>query len=363
MKGEIISLTNNQLSFLEFLNHKIPYDSEDRLRYEKCKSSLVTQKGDVRNGDAEAMKYHHSPQNMVKFLSLFSRDDDFKWYTHKWDQVGQSLENMISNQVASKRRLSEMAYDNAYPVNQNTYMHVLNFINFKPKPNVFWQDNQGKKINVGWHSITDLHKHNPDILIENLKLSDGYLFGDYIRHFKSSIEFRTDLKMDDRFHKFVRNTMSSFINGAVELDFTSDLNKIGKDLSIYCDIPALRLGLQIICDWIVRHKQDGNKVTVDLHSTDLNYELEITHHHSYFSNIKKLESPSGDFDKLRKRLFSVCDFIMQGDLKKDGEARGSIVVGGLDASTEQSEGGLSPCTIAYSEDKIDGVKYKFILYK
>ena len=37
---------------------------------------------------------------MIEFLSLFSRDDNFKWYTHKWDMsVPFDMDSLKSRQI------------------------------------------------------------------------------------------------------------------------------------------------------------------------------------------------------------------------------------------------------------------------
>ena len=316
---------------------------------------------DVKSGKA----LHHSPKRMIEFLRLFSVDDHYKWYTHKWDQSGVTLENLIKAQPDRIRQLSEFLFHSENPINKRTYGQVLSFINFNNTgdDNYLWYDNEGIANRTGWHSIVELHKQNIDTPIENLKFSDGSLFLDYIRKFKSSIEFRTDLRMDDRFHKVIRNSIKRYINGAVQVEYTGIFRKIGYDVNIYCDVNRVIYALKIICDWIVKHKVNGSNVIVDISANNDSYELTIMHSGSYLTNIGKMQNPSGDFAKLRNCLFSVCDVTISGDYKELGENKGSIIVYGLNSETTMIDNHLSDCKIEHKNKLVGGVKYNIKFYK
>lgn len=357
--SEMINLSIDQLKFITFMKENASGRQELIDRIEACIDKLTVA------DDRSQNELRHSPRKMVEFLSLFSRDDYFKWFTHKWDQEELTLENMIEEQPRKKSELSNRLYKSNEPINDKTYNQVWNFINFKPNPDTkyYWTDNKGERATIGWHSIIDLHKDNPDVPIENLKLPDGSLFKDIIRTFKSSIEFRTDLQLDDRFNKVVRNTLKKVINGAVKIDYSSQFKKTGPYINIYCDVPSFESGLNTIADWIVKHKAIGEYVSIDLKSAPGFYELIIFHHDSSFDNEKKLINASGDFAKLRNCLFSVCDLTLEGDLRKDGEKAGSIVVHALDANTVKKEKQLQDCNVEYSDNSVGGVKYILKLYK
>lgn len=308
---------------------------------------------------------HHSPKRMIEFLRLFSIDDHYKWYTHRWDQSGVSLEHLIKTQSDRRRQLSDFLYNTDNPINNKTYNQVWNFINFNNTgDNIYpWYDNEGIVNRTGWHSIIDPHRENLDTPIENLKLEDGSLFGDYIRKFKSSIEFRTDLRMDDRFHKVIRNSIKRYVNGAVQVEYTSNFRKIGYDVNIYCDVIGVISALKILCDWIVKHKVNGSNVVVDISADNDGYNLTIMHSGSYLNNKEKLQEPSGDFAKLRDRLFSVCDFTISGDYKELGDNKGSIIVYGLDSETFMLENLLNDCRIEHKDKLVGGVMYNMKFYK
>ena len=70
--------------------------------------------------------FHHSPQAMIKFLSLFSRDDRFKWYTHKWDtSTTFNIDEFIEQQRVTKYVLSDMAYPKESGPIAVSYTHLM----------------------------------------------------------------------------------------------------------------------------------------------------------------------------------------------------------------------------------------------
>lgn len=364
MSKDIVS-AKDRLDFVSFMNETVNSHPELRTRLESLFHKITIIIDGKSNSVKSGQILHHSPLKMIEFLRLFSIDDHFKWYTHKWDQDGVTLNHLIDTQAERKRILSSYAYQSTEPINEKTYNQVWNFINFNNiGENIYpWYDNEATVVRIGWYSIIGLSKQNQNSTIENLKFSDGSLFIDYIRKFKSSIEFRTDLRMDDRFNKVIRNSIKRYINGAVQVKYTPNFRKIGYDVNIYCDVPGIVFSLKIISDWIVKHKVNGSDVIIDLTSNQDSYELSILHRESYFTNVKRLKSPSGDFANLRNRLFSVCDFTMRGDLKEAGEKNGSITIFGLNADSVKSDNMLNDCRIVYSEVIIGGVMYVFKFYK
>lgn len=352
----------NFISFLKEIASSRP-DLTSRIELLLENVSIVV---DGKTSDNKSGKmFHHSPKRMIEFLRLFSIDDHYKWYTHKWDQSGVTLEHLIKTQSGRRRQLSDFLYNTDRPINNKTYNQVWNFINFNNTgDNIYpWHDNEGIAYRTGWHSIVEPHRQNPDVPIENIKFNDGSLFLDYIRKFKSSIEFRTDLRMDDRFHKVIRNSIKRYINGAVHVVFTSNFQKIGYDVNIYCDVIGVISALKILCDWIIKHKVNGSNVVVDISADNDGYILTIMHSGSYLTNMEKMQKPSGDFAKLRDRLFSVCDFTISGDYKELGENKGSIIVYGLDLETFLLDNLLNDCRIEYKDKLVGGVMYNIKFYK
>lgn len=357
--------TKDRIDFISFMKGIASSRPDLTSRIDSCMDNIYVSVCNKTSDTKSVTLLHHSPKRMIEFLRLFSIDDHYKWYTHKWDQYGVSLEHLIKTQSERRQQLSDFLYNTENPINNKTYYHVWNFINFNNiGDNVYpWYDNEGIVNRIGWHSVVESHMRSLDTPIENLKFSDGSLFFDYIKKFKSSIEFRTDLRMDDRFHKVIRNSIKRYINGTVQVEYTKNFRKIGYDVNIYCDVIGVISALKILCDWIVKHKVNGSNVIVDLSADDDSYELTIMHSGSYLTNLQKMQKPSGDFAKLRNRLFSVCDFTISGDYKELGENKGSIIVYGLNSETIILDEILNDCKIDHKDKLIGGVMYNIKFYK
>lgn len=362
------NLTKEQLDFISFMKAQLAFHPDLKKRFDSCLSNSAIDNG-RQNSDSNADKVLiHSPQKMIEFLSLFSRDDRFKWYTHKWDMSTLfDIDDMIRKQNTVKVTLSEKAYPkkSGPTVNESTYNQVWNFINFNnptDKPYV-WRNTKFEAIGYGWHSIKGLSKNNPEVAVENLSLENGHQFKDYIRMFKATIEFRTDLEYNDRFCTLIRKSINSTLPKDFEVTFSSNFKEIGSELNIYCDVIGVLCALNTMCNWITKHKTRSSNVNVDLISEEDYYILAITHKGSYFNNLEKLSNPSGDFENLRNRIFSVCDFSMEGDLKIDGQKKGSIIVNALDENTRMQNKRLTACNIDKLSSDTGGVVYKLKLFK
>lgn len=362
--SKIFNLTEEQLSFISFIEREVAAHPCLDKRLKSCLDHIAY-KDDNKTSEKTLC---HSPHKMIEFLSLFSRDDRFKWYTHKWDMSNPfNIEEFIKRQRIYKKELSAMAYpeESGSAVNECTYNQVWNFINFansgqKVYP---WKNTKFENIRYGWHSIIELSKSQPDFFVENLKLDNGHQFKDYVRMFKATIEFRTDLNDDDRFSELFWNSITSGLPKDFEVTFNANFDEIGYDLNVYCDVIGMLEAMNTICNWIVRHKAKSSVVNVNLISEDNYYILEIFHIGSFFNNREKLKNPSGDFDSLRKRLFSVCDFSMEGDFLKNGQRQGSLIVSALNENTKMKNKVLTDCDIDESDKEIGGIKYKLKIYK
>lgn len=352
------TLSKEQLDFITFMHKGTILRPDLKERLNECENKIYNPAISKPNSTKQ-----HSPKKMIEFLSLFSRDDRFKWFTHRWDlSVEFRIEELKVQLTANKHVLSQMAYGTGETINLRTYNQVWNFINFD-NSRYPWKNNQHENIRYGWHSILEQSLKNPTTPVEYIKLENGHLFKDYIRMFKSTIEFRTDLEEKDRFSELIWNTLRTNLPKDFNLIFKPQFDKIGYDLNIYCDVTAILDALVLICNWIVKHKTNSTQISIDLTANKNSYELIILHHNSYFINKSKLINPSGDFAALRNRLFSVCDFKMEGDYKHDGVKSGSLTIYALDNTTHIIENTISPCHVITSDTTLGGIKYTFTIYK
>ncbi|MBD5241274.1 MAG: hypothetical protein HDS59_04265 [Barnesiella sp.] len=362
------NVTEEQLDFISFLKEGVTSYTDLKHRLDSCLARLEIEGNRKLAKPISNITLYHSPQTMIKFLSLFSRDDRFKWYTHKWDvSTALNIAEMSERQTIVKYDLSNMVYpkESGPVVNEKTYNQVWNFISFanSGEKTYAWKNSKLENIRCGWHSIVNLSKEQPEIPVENLILEDGHQFMDYIRMFKAVIEFRTDLNDEDRFSELIWHRIKSDLPKDFEIKFDSKFDEIGYDLNVYCDVIGVLSALNTICNWMVKHKARSSSVNINLISENEYYMLDIIHVGSYFSNIDKLKNPSGDLQELRKRLFSVCDFSLVGDYIKDGKKEGSLEVNALSEGTYIKAKIMSPCDINTSDNEVGGIKYQLKIYK
>lgn len=358
MDQEIINLIN-------FFTQNKGLSRQEKVRFTRLLARDVTgfEIKEENSKKTEEKIFIHSPQRMIEFLSLFSRDDRFKWFTHKWDMREPfKIDEFIGELNKNKVILQHMAYVAGPVVNQKTYNQVWNFINFD-NFEFTWKNTNFDNITYGWHSIVELSRKNPEKPVENLVLGNGHQFKDYIRQFKSTIEFRTDLKDEDRFSELIWRNIKAGLPKDLKIEFSEAFDNIGYDLNVYCDVIAVIAAIRQICNWIVQFKSRSSEVGIDLKDEENGYRLTIFHHNSYFTNLKKLEKPSGDLASLREGLFSVCDFAMSGDLKKEGHPYGAIKATVLNSETYKQGKVMNRCKIDRFDEKIGGVKYEFKIFK
>ena len=357
----------DEINLINFFTRNKILTRAQRARFASlvARDCLTNHNEDFNNTDEclnDSDIFYHSPKKMIEFLSLFSRDDRFKWFTHKWDMREPfKVDDFIRELKKNKFVLQNMAYADGPVVNQKTYNHVWNFINFDNN-DYTWKNTSFDNIKYGWHSIVELSMKTPKTPVENLILDDGHQFKDYIRMFKSTIEFRTDLKDDDRFSELIWNNIKAGLPKDFKIEFSEEFDEIGYDLNLYCDVIAIITAIRQICNWIVQFKSRSSEVRIDLKKEKNYYTLSIFHKNSYFTNISKLKQPSGDLNTLREGLFSVCDLIMTGDLKTEGEDRKTINVKVLDEETVKRGNSMSQCKVEFSNEKTGGVKYEFKIY-
>ena len=146
------NLTEEQLDFISFMKVGVASHAELKERLDSCLARISR---NPPKPDSDITRYH-SPQTMIKFLSLFSRDDRFKWYTHKWDMsIPFDINEMIARQKIDKEVLNEMTYpkESGPMVNVYTYNQVWNFINFSNSGSSIyhWKNTKFDNIRFCWY--------------------------------------------------------------------------------------------------------------------------------------------------------------------------------------------------------------------
>jgi hypothetical protein len=299
---------------------------------------------------------NHSPKTMVKFLYSFSIDERFKWFTHSPD----GLITEFNYKTYVNNANIEYNATTGWNINNVTYHNVRNFIfNTKSKTNLYGRGN----INFSWRDVEKWCDEHPNTHPYNAVLN-GDSFKKYINQFKQIIEFRTDdpdLTFNIRVRKLIRDLLGVDFNSHFSVSF----NEIGQSLKIFCDVNLLFNAIKQIIEWILENKAKSNEVEVNLLDSDEYYQLEIIHKNSYLSissNDEKLNGLSGDFDKTRKMLFSIADWVIFTTIKNNNLTEDYKIIC-LDTDTELIDNALTPNIIEKANVNCNGIKHILKLYK
>ncbi|MFS4429478.1 hypothetical protein [Chryseobacterium sp. S90] len=302
-------------------------------------------------------KKKHSPKTMVKFLYNFSIGEKFKWFTHNPEGLSEFDYESYVNSANQDYNLVT-----GWNINNVTYHNVKNFIintGDKHKTNIYGKGN----IKLSWRDVKKWCKEHPNEHPYNAEL-DGDLFKKYINQFKQIIEFRTD-EADLTFNIRIKKLIRSLVGGDIIISFSESFNDIGQSVKLFCDTNLLFNAIQQISEWILANKAKSSDVEVNLKNCDEFYILEIIHRNSYLSipiDDVKLLGLSGDFDKVRKMLFSVADWEIIAQLKYNENIQALKIIC-LDENTKLQDNLMSSNIIETNNENVNYVKHVLKLYK
>jgi hypothetical protein len=361
-KSRILELTKNELKSFDSENSEIKKridNIEDKIKkLEKTPTSKNTSQKSNPSDKTKIKTKRHSPKTMVKFLYSFSIDEKYKWFTHSPEGLITEFDYKTYVDNANK----EFEKSTGWDINGRTYYNVKNFIINTGKNNKTYIYGKGN-INYSWRDLENWCNDHPNTHPYNAELN-GDLFKKYINQFKQIIEFRTD-DADQAFNIRVRKFIRDKLGVDFKPYFKDSFNDFGQSLKIFCDINLLFNAIEQITNWIVINKSKSNEVEINIINNNEYYQLEIIHKNSYWSispDDEKLKGISGDFDKVRKILFSVADWEMIATLKTNDEEQNYNIVC-LDQNTELTDNLLSPNIIKKNNEEIKCIKHILKLYK
>lgn len=329
-------LTNLELEFGRIKNSNDPIKAPERVK-ERVKK--------------------HSPKAMVKFLYHFTIDEKFKWFTH--NPEGSITDFNYTNYTYA----AKIEYDkvSGWNINRRTYFNVKNFIfDEKEESFVFGKG----KIDCSWRDVKTWCLNNLNAHPFEAEIN-GNIFKKYINQFKKVIEFRTD-EPDSTFNIHVKNFIRKELGVDFNLSFSNSFILLGQSMKLYCDVNQFFYGLKNICEWIKINKSKSNDVEIDLEQSEEFYTLEIFHKMSYLAispQHEKLKGLSGDFDTIRKLLFSVADWEIEASFQYDDSIENYKIIC-LDERVELISNKLNtPNKLERLKQNINGVKHLIKMYK
>lgn len=263
----------------------------------------------VNESSAEEL-FPHDPQSSNEFLSGFSRNDEFKFFTHVKEEF--SLQDLM----ASAKKLNKKTYDleHSDKLNSITRQKVLNFCSAGKTGNEFWVDFQGKKCEDNWSSVTAWCNEHEGQYPSSAPIQKGQSqFSNIINRFKETIEIRQNFKK-----LLSQALMHSKITPP---DFTVEFagNEFEK-IKLYIDVHLLFLAIKQFFEWIKEHKAQGNmiKISIENDEQDKFWELRICHVGSELqipADHTKFTKPSGDLATVKKHLQHVADWKIDTKVK------------------------------------------------
>lgn len=361
-KNKILELTKSELMNFDVENSEIKRRINNiEIKINKLEGKQSIEKSNRRDKLSSniAVKFKkHSPKTMVKFLYSFSIDEKFKWFTHTPEGLEMPFDH--KNYIISAK--SEFDKATGWNINNGTYYNVRNFI--YDAGDKYSKINDRLNLMFSWRDAEKWCMNNPGTHPYFAEI-DGNLFKRYIGQFKQLIAFRTD-DTDLTFNIRVRKLIRQLLGVDFEPVFTESFNAIGQSVHIYCDTDLLFSAIKQMTEWILDNKSKSNAVAVDLVDFEDYYQLEITHKNSYLSISpadEKLNGLSGDFDKVRKLLFSVADWEMIATLKFNSLTE-HYRINCIDSETKLAGTILTPMTMTKETDnQKPSIKHVLRLYK
>ena len=264
---------------------------------------------EVNESSAEEL-FPHDPQASNEFLSSFSRNDEFKFFTHVKEEF--SLQDLM----ASAKKLNKTTYNlkHSNKLNSITRRKVLNFCSAGKTGYEFWVDFQGKKCEDNWSSVTVWCNEHEGQYPSSAPIQKGQSqFSNIINRFKETIEIRQNFKK-----LLSQALMNSKITPP---DFTVEFagNEFEK-VKLYIDVHLLFLAIKQFFEWIKEHKAQGNMIKISIENDKQGkfWELRICHVGSDLqmsADHAKFIKPSGDLATVKKHLQHVADWEIDTKVK------------------------------------------------
>lgn len=301
----------------------------------------------------------HFPRGMVKFLFIFSIDENFKWFTHKPDDAIDKI-NISEKLKDFDKNLK--ALNLTWNLNLATYFFIHNF---------FKNESKGLSIQYPIEYSTNLNFANQQIRkkIESeispydIEIDNEY-FSKTIQLFKNSIEFRLDNK-ECKFEKVFRNFITSNLSIDFNEKYSDSFDGIAKSLTAYIDVNNFYRGLKVIIGWLNDYKALSNQVFIDLQNEEDYYILVIFHKNSYFQTdpfSSKFSGTAGNFGISRKYWFSIVDWVIDADCVYDGKTEAYNFIC-LNEYTELVKTELTPNRIEKKNSIVGGVRHLIKIFK
>ena len=252
----------------------------------------------------------HNPENLVKILNLFTKDNPIKYTTHsfEWSKYG-SYQHFLDE---VKKEFTSISDDLKF-LSENLHSKISNFL-FEDKT---W----GKyKINFGWSSLKlkewceeEEKKQNPKKAIYfplpkvyQYEIDEKTLttFNDICTVFKDEIEIRDDDKLKNIFIKIKKRIL--------KFDFNVKYINL-ENITFYTDVEYFENAVTKIFEQF-KERAEHDSIVIEADNQESYVDIIIEQRGSTVnknSEEMKKEIDNGDFEDIKKYLFSLCDWSIE----------------------------------------------------
>ena len=273
------------------------------------KKDNITQEGGTgapEEGKITVKEQPHAPKDTAAFLSLFNREDGFKFLTHEFGSPDKEMEY---NKLVKLARDTFMSAKDKYIIPKSLY--ALMFTMLYGGKEKTWMDCNGKlqEENFACNKWTQWAKDNPKIHVLSNESIKKVLMA-----FRSTIRLVLSEDTDSQLKTIVKRQEKKHANLLIT---SENLNNADE---FYTYVNYLEKGIKQILDDMSKRFKESPKVKISYESSLNNdYRLcviRITQYGSFSSKSledvqSKFSGGGGDFYSIRNTLYGYCNWSVE----------------------------------------------------
>lgn len=255
----------------------------------------------------------HKPNELVKILSSFSRNNILKYTTHSWDFTDDEDKKDYTTFMKNVKMEWDILDKKLTPIAPKLSAKIYNFLLEKElgiddkrwgiyNIKIGWSSHVIEKWSNDGKSPFNYILENKNRLIVDNKSIDR--FSDIIDLFKNEIEIRNE---ENQLKKLFRNIKKNNLSNEFSLKLINLEN-----LSFYTDVQWLTKGIRIIFEEIKRRNKNKEIEIEAFNYSEKNFiEINIIHKNSLPNrtvNEMKNQILGGGFQDIREAFLSLCDW-------------------------------------------------------
>ena len=301
----------------------------------------------------------HTPKDTIDMLHKFqTRDDQYKWFTHKPTDTNQVFDCLVYMKNAQSKLKKFIITD----ANLQSLSHIQ-FIAGDEDKRARNEWSKEYKVKFNWSLVKDWAKNNPEKhpYDEYIEIDgDLKLWENCMKEFKNSIVFQSSNSLSKRIKESIIHNLD------LDIEYSRNFEENGgKKLYTHCSL--ILDSINQIISWCSDHKEKSARVFFDIQDNENSISIEIVHVGSWlnddFIEEDKYKGIDGNFKSTRIALFSLADWSIQAPVENALNKTLNLVC--LDNSTSYNSKlkTISEIKKDWRDVKSEGVKHILTLYK